>query len=80
MPSPQRPAFPSATQAVLLYLALFLCELLVGAVLRDANRVFGLSTMQIGVLSAVLGNGLVFAVVMQQQKLGWRALFHPSRA
>jgi membrane protease YdiL (CAAX protease family) len=80
MPSPRRPAFPSATQAVLLYLALFLCELVVDAALRDGNRLFGLSAMQIGVLSSVLGNGLVFAVVMQQQKLGWRALFHPSSA
>ena len=78
MSSPNRPAFPSATQAVLLYLALFLCELVVGSALRDANRLFGLSTMQIGVLSSVLGNGLVFAMVMHSQRLGWRELFHPS--
>jgi len=80
MPSPKSTAFPSAAQAALLFLALCLCEIVVGAALRDANRWLGLNGMQIGVLSAVLGNGCVFAAVMHAQQLTWRELFHQSRA
>ncbi|MGJ7529287.1 lysostaphin resistance A-like protein [Variovorax sp. GB1P17] len=78
MHSPKSAAFPSAAQAALLFLALFLCELVVGAALRDANGLLGLNGMQIGVLSAVLGNGCVFAVVMHFQQLTYRELFHRS--
>ncbi|CAA2102533.1 CPBP family intramembrane glutamic endopeptidase [Variovorax paradoxus] len=76
MHSPKGAAFPSAAQAALLFVALFLCEFVVGAALRDANGWLGLNTMQIGVLSAVLGNGLIFAVVMHFQQLTYRELFH----
>jgi hypothetical protein len=78
MPSPQSAPFPSAAQAALLFVALFLCEFVVGAALRDANGWLGLNIMQIGVLSSVLGNGCVFAVVMHLQKLTYRELFHQS--
>lgn len=80
MPHPKSVAFPSAAQAALLFVALFLCEFAVAAALRDANGWLGLNPMQIGVLAAVLGNGCVFAVVMHFQKLTYRALFHPSPA
>ena len=80
MPSPKSTAFPSAAHAALLFLALCLCEIVVGAALRDANGWLGLNVMQISVLSAVLGNGCVFAVVMHTQKLTWRELFHQSPA
>ena len=78
MPSPNSAAFPSLAQAALLFVALFLCEFVMGAALRDANGWLGLNLMQIGVLSAVLGNGCVFAVVMHFQKLTYRELFHHS--
>ncbi|MGJ7503970.1 CPBP family intramembrane glutamic endopeptidase [Variovorax sp. ZT5P49] len=80
MPSPKSAAFPSAAQAALLFVALFLCEFVIGAALRDANGWLELNTMQIGVLAAVLGNGCVFAVVMHFQKLMYRELFHQSPA
>jgi membrane protease YdiL (CAAX protease family) len=80
MPSPKSAAFPSAVQAALLFVALFLCEFVIGAALRDANGWLELNTMQIGVLAAVLGNGCVFAVVMHAQKLTYRELFHQSPA
>jgi membrane protease YdiL (CAAX protease family) len=80
MPSPKSAAFPSAAQAALLFVALFLCEFVIGAALRDANGWLELNTMQIGVLAAVLGNGCVFAVVMHAQKLTYRELFHQSPA
>ena len=72
--------FPSAAQAALLFLALFLCEFVAALALRDANRWLGLNEMQMGVLAAVLGNGCVFAGVMHYQKLTYRALFHQSAA
>ncbi|MDH6593116.1 membrane protease YdiL (CAAX protease family) [Variovorax sp. TBS-050B] len=71
-------AFPSATQAVLLFVALFLCEYLIAAALRDANRWLGLGDMQLGVLAVVLANGCVFAGVMHWQQLTYRELFHQS--
>jgi membrane protease YdiL (CAAX protease family) len=80
MPSPKSAAFPSVAQAALLFVALFLCEFVIGAALRDANGWLELNTMQIGVLAAVLGNGCVFAVVMHAQKLTYRELFHQSPA
>lgn len=78
MPSQKSAAFPSVAQAALLLVALFLCELVVGAALRDANGWLGLTDMQMGVLAAVLGNGCVFAVVMHFQKLTYRSLLHQS--
>jgi membrane protease YdiL (CAAX protease family) len=72
--------FPSAAQAGLLFLALILCEFVIAAALRDANRWLGLNEMQLGVLSVVLGNGCVFAGVMHHQKLTYRELFHQSAA
>lgn len=80
MPSPKSAAFPSVAQAALLFVALFLCEFVIGAALRDANGWLELNTMQLGVLAAVLGNGCVFAVVMHAQKLTYRELFHQSPA
>jgi membrane protease YdiL (CAAX protease family) len=80
MPSPKSAAFPSVAQAALLFVALFLCEFVIGAALRDANGWLELNTMQIGVLAAVLGNGCVFAVVMHAQKLTYRELFQQSPA
>jgi membrane protease YdiL (CAAX protease family) len=80
MPSPQSTAFPSAVQAALLFVALFLCELVVSCALRDANRWLDLNEMQRGVLATVLGNGCVFAMVMHHQKLTYRELFHQSPA
>lgn len=78
MNSPKSAAFPSLAQAALLFVAMFLCEFVMGAALRDANGWLGLNPMQIGVLSAVLGNGCVFAVLMHWQKLTYRELFHHS--
>ncbi|MFH0134366.1 CPBP family intramembrane glutamic endopeptidase [Variovorax sp. VaC1] len=79
MPFLKRTAFPSAMQAVLLFAALLLCEFIAGAALRDANGLLGLDDLQIGVLSTVMGNGFVFVVVMNFQKLTYRRLFHRSR-
>jgi len=71
-------AFPSALQAALLMLALFLVQLLVGAALYDARGVLGLTDSQSWALEAVLSNGCVFATVMHARRLTYRELFHPA--
>ena len=70
--------FPTGFQAVLLYVALLLCEVLVGSALRDASVALGLTRGQCDALTLLLGNGLVFAVVMHLRKLTYRELFHDS--
>lgn len=77
MSKPREP-FPTGFQAVLLYVALILSEVLVGSVLRDAKGALGLTRGQSDALTLLLGNGLVFAVVMHFRKLTYRELFHDS--
>jgi hypothetical protein len=74
----EREAFPTAFQAALLYVALFLCEIVIGALLRDLRGLHGLSPEQASVIALVIANGCVFAFVMQAQGIGYRNLFHPS--
>ena len=71
-------AFPSALQALLLIVALFAMELVVGALLRDAQGVLNLSSSQAWALGSLVANGCVFATVMQFQGLTYRGLFHPA--
>ncbi|WP_213952783.1 CPBP family intramembrane glutamic endopeptidase [Variovorax sp. dw_954] len=80
MQSPEGEAFPTAFQAVLLYVALLLCELLVGAALRDMRSLARLTAEQISALTLVLANGCVFVVVMHFQNISYRSLFHHSSA
>lgn len=73
-------SFPSVRQALLLVLALFLAEYLVGAALYDARRTLALTREELGALVTLLGNGMLFAVLLHAKALSYRALFHPSRA
>jgi len=73
-------AFPTAFQAVLLYVALLLCELFVGAALRDVRGIVRLAPDQVSALTLVLANGCVFVVVMHFQNITYRSLFHHSSA
>jgi membrane protease YdiL (CAAX protease family) len=74
----KNPAFPSAAQALLLILALFLVEILVDAVLRAAQDTLAVTDAQRWALSSVIANGCVFATLMQIKGLTYRALFHPA--
>lgn len=76
----QHEHFPNALQAFLLLVALFLTEVLVGALLRDFNGVLGLDDWSLEALDAVLANGLVLSVVLHHKGLTHRALIHPSSA
>ncbi len=71
-------AFPTALQALLLVLALFAVELVVGALLHDAQGVLNLTPSQAWALDSLIANGCVFATVMQFQGLTYRELFHPA--
>jgi hypothetical protein len=70
--------FPTAYQAVMLYLALALCEVVVSAAFRDARGALGLGRAQRDALTVLLGNGCVFVVVMHLRNLTYRQLFHDS--
>jgi membrane protease YdiL (CAAX protease family) len=74
----KNPRFPSALQALLLIVALFVAEYVVGALLHDAQGALGLTTPQAWALDALIANGCVFATVMQYRGLTYRQLFHPA--
>ena len=74
----QNEHFPTALQAILLVLALFVVELLVGMAFRGAQGVLALTSMQSEALMAVVANGCLFAFVMQHKGLTYRSLFQPS--
>jgi len=80
MQRPEGEAFPTAFQAVLLYVALLLCELFVGAALQDLRGIVELTSDQTSALTLVLANGCVFVVVMHFQNITYRSLFHHSSA
>jgi membrane protease YdiL (CAAX protease family) len=71
-------AFPSAVQALLLVVALFAAELVVGALLHGAQGLLNLTSSQAWALGSLVANGCVFATVMQYQGLTYRELFHPA--
>jgi membrane protease YdiL (CAAX protease family) len=70
--------FPSGFQAFLLVVALFLCEVLVGALLGDMQGMLQLALPELAALVVLLGNGLIFIFVMHFKGLSYRDLFHPS--
>jgi hypothetical protein len=72
--------FPTGLQAALLYLVLYLGEVVVGSGLRDAQGLLNLSQMQRDALSILLGNGLIFVLVMHFRGLTYRGLFHNSNS
>ncbi|WP_374566294.1 lysostaphin resistance A-like protein [Ideonella sp.] len=79
MNEPHAP-FPNAFQAFLLVVALFLAEVLFGALLRDFNGVLGLGEWSLDALDVVLANGLVLSIVLHRMGLSHRVLIHPSSA
>lgn len=72
-------SFPTGFQALLLVLALFLCEVLIGALLRDMRNILQLARPELEALVIVLANGLIFATVMHLKGLTYRDLFHSSQ-
>lgn len=68
--------FPNALQALMLVLALFLVEYLIGAALYDVRGILSMEPGDLVGLVMVLGYGIVFTVLMQYKGLTYSALFH----
>jgi membrane protease YdiL (CAAX protease family) len=71
-------AFPSVPQALLLVVALFVAEMIVGMVLYDFKGGLGLSPNAVSAMTVLLGNGLVISVILHAKGMGYRSLFHPT--
>ncbi|HUR89928.1 MAG TPA: CPBP family intramembrane glutamic endopeptidase [Ramlibacter sp.] len=72
-------AFPSITQALLLVVAVFLTEYVIGLALYDSRGILDLTLPQLGAFTTLLGNAVVFAVLMNAKNMTFRGLLHPSR-
>jgi uncharacterized protein len=70
--------FPSALEACLVLAALLLVEYLIGAALHDFRRPLDLSRNEIDVFVTLLGNGVIFTVLMHMKRLSYGNLFHAS--
>ncbi|MES2889932.1 MAG: CPBP family intramembrane glutamic endopeptidase [Pseudomonadota bacterium] len=70
--------FPSAPQAVWLLLALFMLEVLLGALLYDLQDLLGSSDDERGVYVRLLGHGVLFTVLLQRTGRSYRSVFHDS--
>lgn len=70
--------FPSGLQAVALVIGLMMAEFLVGVILYDTRGALGITFDQLAGLEMVLGNAIVFTLVMHHKGLGYRDLFHTS--
>lgn len=70
--------FPSAPQAFLLVVALLLVEYLVNAALYDSRHVLGIAPDERDALVVLLGNAVIFVVLMQAKGMPYRDLLHPS--
>lgn len=72
--------FPSILQALLLALTLILLQALAHALLYDLRGMLGLSETALWPLAMVLGNGLLFLLLMPLARLSYRQLFHSAPA
>jgi len=71
-------SFPTGWQAAGLSLGLFLAEVLIGAGLRDAQRLLGMDVMAQGAMTVLLANAVIFAIALPMAGITYRQLFHSS--
>lgn len=70
--------FPSAIEAVFLVLGLFAAEYIVRAALLDLRSFSGMDPRDIVGIVALLGNCVVFSVLLYYKRMTYASLFHPS--
>jgi len=70
--------FPSVVEAFFLIVALFAAEYVVGAALRDLRGLSGIDPRDISGVVTVLGNGILFSVLLYYKRMSYASLFHPS--
>jgi membrane protease YdiL (CAAX protease family) len=78
--SEQNTAFPNARDAILLVVALFALEYLIGEFLFAANGVMGMDDLALTSLITLLANGGLLTAVLHYKGLTYRQLFHSGRA
>jgi hypothetical protein len=78
--SRQNETFPSASEATLLVIALFVTEFLIGAALHDVQSLSGIDPRDASGGIVVLGNGVLFSVLLHYKRMSYASLFHSSRA
>ncbi|MDM5178542.1 type II CAAX endopeptidase family protein [Massilia sp. DJPM01] len=72
--------FPNALEALMLFVALYMAEYVVGAALYDVRGALSMEPRDLAGMIMVLANGLIFTAVMHYKGLSYRALFHSSPA
>jgi uncharacterized protein len=70
--------FPSAGEAFFLIVVLFAAEYVVGAALRDLSGFSGIDPRDISGVITLLGNGIVFSVLLHYKRMSYASLFHAS--
>lgn len=73
-----RPAYPNVLQAILILFGSFAMQLLVAVVLTFSRKALGLDKDQITALTIVLGNALMFLVLVRTRRMSYAALFQAS--
>src|SRR5258705_7077765 len=68
--------FPDGWQAVVILVALFGLEVILGAAFFDAGVQIKAGDPQYGSVILVLANGVVFSLLLHYKGLGYRGLFH----
>jgi len=76
----KHPDFPTAPQAALLVLALFVVDMIVWAAVHDAQGLLSLTPPQAAAIASLLASGCMFASVLQFKGLTYREVLHPSHA
>lgn len=74
----EREAFPTAVEATFLVVGLIVVEFLIGALLHDAKSISDIDPRDVAGAIAVLGNGLLFSVLLHFKGTTYSSLFHAS--
>lgn len=71
--------FPNAVEATLLVVVLFALQLALANILLRFDLFAGANALDLAGLISVVGNGIVFSLLLSYKKLRYRSLFHPAR-
>lgn len=75
----EQETFPSITEAAFLVVGLFAIEFVIGALLHDTKSVSGIDPRDVIGAIVVLGNGVLFTLLMHFKRTTYSSLFHSSR-
>ena len=75
----QHETYPNIVEAVVLIVVLMLIEMFVSAAMFDSDFLTDADWVDVSGLITVIGNGILFIGLMAYKRIGYRALFHPTR-